>query len=724
MNSNKKLLLFCLAVFFVSTGTAFSQLPDSVLVKLRQAVHDTSRIRILVNYAQQAKKDSSVLVVVNEAYKLADKNKASKWKKVFQGYKSDIALAEGYYYENVVGDAVIAVEKYKRALSLADSIQDNSRIENALSDLQNKVILSGNVEEGRKLNDRCIRLQKQLNRKKKLAYSYFARANLFSMEGNFDSSLACFMEVNRIGIAIRDSVIIAESFDAIGISHLNKGDLHLALPQFFNSVKAFEAAGVASQSYSPLMHIGGVYAKLGEYHKALVYYNRALPLLEEENAFNYVCDLYLNMGVAYRFVHENDSAIACQLKALEASRKIGMVIYSVFAHVYLGLNYLDKNDTLKALKYFRESLSENTDSVASGLFESYFQLGDIFLKMDKIDSAFYYAKLASQVAEKRQNMESKKAVFRLLSDLYERKGNTAEALKNYKNYILFRDSIDNKKSFRVALEKQYEYEAEKQELLAKVEQEKKDTEIREQKNKRILTTVGFSLILLMGGSLVFVNRKRKESSFRKNLAESEMKALRAQMNPHFMFNSLNAIQQMVLNNENDNAFHYLDTYSKLTRSILENSEKKWITVQDEIKFLELYLSIESLRFQHSFTYEIKVSEDVSIHSDKLPAVVVQPYVENAIKHGLLPKKENQKLLIGFSKTNEDTLEIIVEDNGVGRKHSQESKTETDHHSMGMTITENRLRLLEGKKENKVWIEDLMLDGLAAGTRVHIVISQA
>jgi LytS/YehU family sensor histidine kinase len=273
------------------------------------------------------------------------------------------------------------------------------------------------------------------------------------------------------------------------------------------------------------------------------------------------------------------------------------------------------------------------------------------------------------------------------------------------------------------LEKQFEYDAEKKDIIAKSEQEKRDIEIRAQKNKRLLTTAVFSLILIMGGSLVIINRKRKESSFRKNLAESEMKALRAQMNPHFMFNSLNAIQQMVLNNDNDNAFHYLDTYSKLTRKILENSEKKYISVQDEIKFLELYLSIESLRFEHSFTYKIEVSTDVYINSDKVPAMIIQPFVENAVKHGLLPKQGDKMLLIRFNKKEDDLL-VTVEDNGIGRRRNQEIKTEHTHQSMGMNITGNRLQLLQGKRDSSIIIEDLADEkGEPAGTRILILIGQ-
>jgi LytS/YehU family sensor histidine kinase len=250
--------------------------------------------------------------------------------------------------------------------------------------------------------------------------------------------------------------------------------------------------------------------------------------------------------------------------------------------------------------------------------------------------------------------------------------------------------------------------------------------LKAEKNRLIISSTAFTVILIMGGVLFNVNRKRKAYLYKQNLAESEMKALRAQMNPHFMFNSLNSIQQMVLNNENENAFKYLDTYSKLTRRILENSEKKWITVQEEIKFLELYLQIESLRFQNAFEFEIKYDENVVPSMDKIPAMIIQPIVENAIKHGLMRKDGDKKLLISFNRKDDDApLEVIVEDNGVGRELTMSMEKKTDHQSMSLSITENRLRLLDENGNSKIIIEDLKdaMNGKPLGTRVKVIITQ-
>ncbi len=368
---------------------------------------------------------------------------------------------------------------------------------------------------------------------------------------------------------------------------------------------------------------------------------------------------------------------------------------------------VDMGISLKNLKRFDEASAAYDNAMSLAVKNNFTDLFGAILS-NKAHVAFAENKLdlAEHLAQEALAYNLKDDVpawqldsYELLRTIYEKKKDYRQALLYADKYLALHDTLNDQ-------EKLSQY----RELETKYNSELKDKTIAEQNNKieadrkrnlfLIFSIASIVVIFVLTGSLFYVNRKRKENLFKQNIAESEMKALRAQMNPHFMFNSLNAIQQMVLNNENDNAFHYLDTYSKLTRKILENSEKKWITVADEIKFLELYLSIESLRFQHSFTYEIKMDDEVSVHTDRVPAVVIQPYVENAIKHGLLPQKGEQKLLIAFNRKADDCLEVIVEDNGVGRKYARELKKVPGHQSLGMTITENRLRLLEGKKEIK------------------------
>ena len=209
------------------------------------------------------------------------------------------------------------------------------------------------------------------------------------------------------------------------------------------------------------------------------------------------------------------------------------------------------------------------------------------------------------------------------------------------------------------------------------------------------------------------------------LAEVEMSALRAQMNPHFMFNSLNSIRYYILNEESDKADEYLTKFSQLMRGVLVNSKSKLVALQSELDVLRLYIELESLRFTNGFNFDIAIDDSIDSESTLVPPLLIQPYVENAIWHGLLQKDDAGNLLINCIRRN-DNLEIIVEDDGIGRMKAQElkSKSATARKSMGMQITNDRISLVQQALgiDAYVEIEDLN-DGKGhpTGTRVKIVL---
>lgn len=220
--------------------------------------------------------------------------------------------------------------------------------------------------------------------------------------------------------------------------------------------------------------------------------------------------------------------------------------------------------------------------------------------------------------------------------------------------------------------------------------------------------------------------ERLKSQFAQDLASIEMKALRAQMNPHFIFNSLNSIQKFILKNDTFAASQYLTKFSKLIRLILDHSNQNYIPLSSEIALLQLYTEIEALRFDNQFQYEFTIANDVDSHSALIPSMIIQPYIENAIWHGLLHKDTIGKLWVQIAKHQEDCIRVVVEDNGIGRKKAQELKSKQilKKKSYGMEITHNRIDILN-KMENKntiCTITDLEdADKNAIGTRVELII---
>ncbi len=244
----------------------------------------------------------------------------------------------------------------------------------------------------------------------------------------------------------------------------------------------------------------------------------------------------------------------------------------------------------------------------------------------------------------------------------------------------------------------------------------------------------YALVTALAGSVVWVLYKfrvgqiRKEeklkTEFNKKLADVEMTALRAQMNPHFLFNCLNSINRFIVRNDAETASNYLTKFSRLIRLILQNSKSSTITLRNELEALKLYVELEEMRFENRFEYSIYVDDNIEGEFVEVPPLLLQPYVENAIWHGLMHKESRGKLTIAITKEG-NRLRCIIEDNGIGRQKAQQlkSKSATRDKSLGMKITTDRLNLY--KKQTEVQVIDLMdLNGAPSGTRVILGIPYA
>jgi len=211
--------------------------------------------------------------------------------------------------------------------------------------------------------------------------------------------------------------------------------------------------------------------------------------------------------------------------------------------------------------------------------------------------------------------------------------------------------------------------------------------------------------------------------FQKDLAEQKLEALRSHMNPHFIFNSLNSIKRFIIENDQKKAVFYLNKFSKLIRKILSSSISKQVTLAEEIEFSNLYVNIENIRFSNKIIYETEIAENITLNTIKVPSMLLQPFLENAIWHGLSSKKGEKKIKLSVAK-DEDMLNICIQDNGIGRENSIKINNQKilKKDSLGIQLTHDRLKtfakLHSGKFELK--INDLKdQDGNPIGTQVII-----
>ena len=330
-----------------------------------------------------------------------------------------------------------------------------------------------------------------------------------------------------------------------------------------------------------------------------------------------------------------------------------------------------------------------------------------------------------------------------MAEAYANLGNHSKAFHYQKEYMAKYSEIMDQNKSRQLTQLQTKYETEKistQRELAVQRAEIAETESEQNLQLFIGSSIIAVLIILVAifyfakmrqakkAEIISLELKasQKQLALEKQYRDSELKALKAQMNPNFIFNVLNSIQEFIVLNKKELASDYLAMFAELIRSYLHFSNSGSISLKDEVDTLEKYLELETLRFEDTFSYDLQVDKEIFLEELQIPTMIVQPYVENAIKHGLFHKLGDRKLSIIFTKPESDMIQCEIIDNGIGRanaKKRNEIKQHT-HRSFAMEATASRLELYNQKSKNKIGIEtiDLLGEGQKAlGTKVILTI---
>jgi LytS/YehU family sensor histidine kinase len=326
----------------------------------------------------------------------------------------------------------------------------------------------------------------------------------------------------------------------------------------------------------------------------------------------------------------------------------------------------------------------------------------------------------------------------LLYELFDRVKDNNRAYFHLKKYTSIKDSIEADLAAQKLSFYKIKTEREKAQTSIKLLNDEKKLEQQQlQKEALIKKILAASLIVLVVMGIIFfrnialkrknerLESERTKAELQQRAAELEMQALRAQMNPHFIFNCLNAINGFILTNDSETAADYLTKFSRLIRMVLNNSQKKLISLEQELETLDLYLYMEHLRFTNNFHYQINCDDSIDALSIFIPPMLFQPFAENAIWHGLLHKEGNGELLINLH-LEKDIIHCTITDDGVGRKKAAmlKSKSVEKNKSMGLQITKNRIALLNQDLNSETFFEIQDLEdeyGNATGTKVNLKI---
>ncbi|MUU78295.1 tetratricopeptide repeat-containing sensor histidine kinase [Winogradskyella endarachnes] len=461
-----------------------------------------------------------------------------------------------------------------------------------------------------------------------------------------------------------------------------------------------------------LTNIGLIYLEQQEYTKALKSFKTLLH--NPENKSKYTTEFYI--GNVYGEQKKLDSSIYYYKKALVGAELNKRPIFIANIKTNLGVVQTNAGFLEDGLLNTQESLDIiETHNIEGLRVTAYTNAAEVYLQNNNIEKAQYYASNSLKLSEGINSLSTKNSALATLANVYAQKGDYKNALTNYKEHIVLRDSLINADRKLEISRKEIQFKADKDKAIAQVEIERQ----KSIKNASIIGGAGLVLAAIIG--FILYRRKRdavsksKEAEFNAKVSDTELKALRSQMNPHFIFNSLNSIGDYILKNDTQSASDYLSKFAKLMRLTLENSEKKEILLSEDISLLRTYMDIERKRFNNTFTYNIIVDEGLDEDNILVPPMILQPFIENSIIHGLSHKENSGVLTISFKAKN-DMLICSVDDNGIGRKSSATNKANTENKSMGMAITKSRIEIINKLKNTNGNIE--IIDK-TKGTRIDV-----
>ena len=475
-----------------------------------------------------------------------------------------------------------------------------------------------------------------------------------------------------------------------------------------------------------LNSIGNIFQSLEQYDRAIEHFDRSLALERELGNVRGMAVNLQNMGECLEAKGMLEQALSRYEKALEYDIEIGSLTGQAICHNSIARISIKQGESEAALPLLETAYAEALESKDQQIIVPVLiNRGWAAMELGRYGRSEAYLKDGIAIGEPLQFYSDVAKAYELLSELKSRQGNHREALEFYKKGEENNRRVTNDVNIKYVNDVLLRYDNDKK--TNEIELLNKQNEIIRLRLRRNKTTllVG-ALMLVMFTLILYIIYRQYQLKSEKKVMTLEQSMLRSQMNPHFLFNSLNSIKLYIINNEKQNAVHYLNKFSKLVRKILEASSVREIALEDELETVTLYLNIENIRFNNEIDFTIDVAPEINPSLVKIPSLILQPFLENALWHGLSSKKNHKKLSVRVTQPENGYILIHIEDNGIGRKAAQKLQEQKvlKRKSVGIANTKERLANFSKDYQNRfeVKIEDLYTpEGAAKGTLVSLKI---
>ncbi|UNY99846.1 tetratricopeptide repeat protein [Zhouia spongiae] len=613
--------------------------------------------------------------------------------------------------ENIKSNYNESLNFFKKSLDYSESIQYKKGIADVYIAFGITNYDLSQYDEALENYKKAIEIYKVLNDKRELVTSLINTANIYSETGRFNEAIANYKEALTLSEVINDESGTAFVHGNLGVLYSRQGNYPLAIEYYNKSLSYDKKTGDILGMAKRLDNLGESYASIERYDKALEYHEKALTFLSKTAHKTLIAANNSNIGSIYLKKRAYTKALEYFEMSLKVSKELNNLRQIAICYAQLGNIHLLQNELLIARKNYVKA-KDISEKINDGriLSASLLGIAETYLLVKQYQKSLSYAIEGQKITEKLKLLENQKKASRILSEIYKNRGDYKKALTNFQQYKILNDSIFNKENIEKITQLEYEYKY-KQALDSANIRELKLTKtvldtsqnLKRSQRNLLLGIIAFLVTTLILVAIIFFLKLRNAKSKTQNVIIGQ-KLLRSQMTPHFIFNSLSVLQGMILNKENRKSISYLSRFSKLLRIILENSRDRTVLLSQELMAVENYLALQNLENER-YTYIISVEENIDTSLFKIPPMLIQPFVENAIEHAFVNQSKDRIIKIELNFSHQE-LTCIISDNGIGIDSLTERKNQNKK-SLSTTITSERLKILskDFKKKGSFTIED-------------------
>ncbi len=518
---------------------------------------------------------------------------------------------------------------------------------------------------------------------------------------------SCMLYFNKALIKFEEfdnGVQVGKTLGNIGLIYKLRGEYTKAKEYYLKQISLYSKMNHKTGFSAIYINLGVLSKKIENWSRAVHYFKLGINAADEENNIGNKIILLNNVGAIYEIMGNFDEALSSYKESLKLVLNTGN--RSTESHLYLnmGLIYRKIKDYTKAEFYLTKSFNiRKIRGDYDELLKVYNELFELAFARKEYKKAKQFIGTMRDLAEMDESKEWMSDVYRASYDLYKKTGQFKLALTSYENHKSIADSIREsyyaEKYNKLMLK--YDMDQTKQEMILMSQESRIQGLEIDKKNAWLVAMI---VVMLLGVIAIVVSFRINKLKAQHKLMSLDQKVLLSQMNPHFLFNALTAVQCLVLDNENDKANMYIADLASLVRNILEDSREESITLRKEIETLEKYIELQKLRFGFALNFRFEIDDKIDLDELNIPPMMTQPFIENALVHANLQYVNDPEILIKIDCINEDFVTFSIQDNGIGIEEGKKQPLMKDKKSLAMKIARERIQIFNYKLKHQMKLD--------------------